>query len=131
MLVPDKTGASFTAVTATVLVIALLASVLSFTAKLIVRVPAVGFSEMFAYVTERSAVWNSAKVAVLPTDDKVNTPALKLAVILPMPADADSARTSWPATKLVMVTVALANELLSTSLTTKFGLMIEATAFST
>ena len=49
---------------------------------------------MFAYVTDRSAVWNSAKVAVLPADDNVNTPALKLAVILPMPVDAESAKTS-------------------------------------
>ena len=82
--------------TATVLVIALLPSALSFTAKLIVRVPAVGFSDMFAYVTDRRAVWNSARVAVLPADDKVNTPVvvLKFAVILPMPVDAESAKTS-------------------------------------
>ena len=72
--VSASTGASFTAVTLTVLVSVFESISPSFATKLTVRAAVLGASLEFAYVTARSAVRHSASVAVAPAEVRVSTP---------------------------------------------------------
>ena len=120
MLVPDNTGASFTAVILIVLCTTLLklfAAPPSFTTKLISRGVVDGLSLELLYLIARNAASNCAGVPLLSIELKTNTPVLafKLAVMLPVLAFAVKVSASSLDTKLVIVTVALDKVALSTS----------------
>ena len=126
-----STGMSFTAVILTVEVTVLKLSALSFTVKVMERAVVVGLSELFAYFTARSADCHCASVAVFPEEVSASTPAeLDEMAMLPMVEPSlVKERTSWPATKFVMVTEALASVVLSRSLTLMEVLMAVAASY--
>ena len=108
---PASTGASFTAVRAIVLVTVLLSFVPSFTTNVTLRVVVLGASLVLVYVTARNATCHLASVAVPPDEVSVSTPLafVAMAMFPIVAATFVNDSTSWPATNVVSVTVALVN----------------------